>query len=100
MTVSGDGVFKAAESGNTPLGRRSGVGGGDRQTEGVGCGGRQTEGVGCVPRCKREGQVLKARAYSSEIRSSSECLGQWVSPHRRRKKMKLGYQTRILGFIL
>ena len=90
MTVSGDGVFKAAESDNTPLGRRSGVG----------CGGRQTEGVGCVPRCKREGQVLKARAYSSEIRSSSECLGQWVSPHRRRKKMKLGCQTRILGFIL
>lgn len=36
MTVSGDGVFKAAESGNTPLGRRLGVGrGADRRREWV-----------------------------------------------------------------
>lgn len=36
VTVSRDGVFKATESGKTPLGRRLGVGSGGRQKEGVG----------------------------------------------------------------
>lgn len=72
VTVSGDGVCKAAESGNKPLGKAAWEwAGADRPEEWV-----------CAT-LQKEGQVLKAREYSSEIRSSSECLGQWVSPHRR-----------------